>query len=99
MWYLIVSIPDLCTLAYFVVESHLCHIALLDERLVVDRHLCHIAAKFSVFDYDDHDKLHALYCLPKLHKGHINSILLLIQVYVLLLCRVVYKFDSLPHCD
>ena len=58
------------------------------ERSVEDRHQCHIAASFV----DEASLIPALYWLPKLHKRHINHILLLNLVHILLLSWL------LPHC-
>ena len=73
MWYLIVSIPDLCTLTYF------------DETSIVDRHRCHMAAKFGLFVDDDHSKLPHYTCYLNFINGPINRVLLLILVHVQLL--------------
>ena len=45
----------------------------MSEKSVVDRHRCHMAAKFGVFDDEDHSKLPTLYVLPKLHKRPYKS--------------------------
>ena len=45
----------------------------LDETSIVDRHRCHMAAKFGLFDDEDHIKLPTLYWLPKLHKRPYKS--------------------------
>ena len=54
----------------------------LCETSIVDRHRFRIAAKSGLFVDEDHSKLHTLYWLPKLHKGPINRVLLLILVHV-----------------
>ena len=39
---------------------------MLDETSIINRHRCHMAAKFGLFDDEDHSKLPELYWLPKL---------------------------------
>ena len=41
---------------------------LLGEKFVVDRLRCHMAAKFGVFDDEDHSKVPTIYWLQKLLK-------------------------------
>ena len=44
----------------------------LDKTSIVDMNRCHMAAKFGLFDDEDHSKLPTLYCLPK-HKRSYKS--------------------------
>ena len=79
MWYLIVSIPDLCTITYF------------DKTSIDHKHRCHIAAKFGVIVDEDHIKLPTSYRLPKLHIRPYKSRLVLILVHVQLLSCLFFR--------